>query len=108
MSNDFPPVDQYGFLVDSDNWNRDVARVIALRLGIDWLTERHFAVLSTFQCHYRHYRAIPPASHVCRELELDGPCIDELFRGPLNAWLIAGLPNPGEEARVYLGNQTAP
>ena len=98
--------DAYGFLKDPDSWSEDRARELAAELGVDPLGERHLAVLRAFREHYRNHRAIPPASHLCRELGLDEDCIDELFDGPLNAWQAAGLPHPGEEARIYLDNQT--
>lgn len=100
--------DAYGFLKDPDSWSEERARELAAERGITPLGERHLAVLRAFREHYQKNRAIPPASHLCHELELDEDCIDELFDGPLNAWLAAGLPNPGEEARIYLDNQTAP
>jgi len=31
-----------------------------------------------------------------------------LFGGPIEVWRLAGLPNPGEEARTYMENQEAP
>jgi dissimilatory sulfite reductase related protein len=39
---------------------------------------------------------------VCRETALSKSEIYDLFGGCLRAWRIAGLPNPGEEARTYL------
>lgn len=33
---------------------------------------------------------------------LDADCLHQLFRSPRQAWRIAGLPNPGEEAKAYL------
>lgn len=108
MSDDIPPLDEYGFLVNPDDWDRNVAGSLARLCGAGPLDDRHFAVMETLRRHYRHYRAIPPATHVCLELDLDESCIDTLFDGPLVAWKVAGLPNPGEEARVYLDNQTPP
>jgi tRNA 2-thiouridine synthesizing protein E len=39
---------------------------------------------------------------ICREAGLSEHCVSELFIDPRLAWRIAGLPNPGEEAKVYL------
>jgi tRNA 2-thiouridine synthesizing protein E len=44
---------------------------------------------------------------VCRELDLVSDCVCALFGGPLEAWKVAGLPDPGEEARVYMENMEA-
>lgn len=35
-------------------------------------------------------------------------CVKQLFGGPLEAWRIAGLPDPGEEARAYMANMEPP
>ena len=98
--------DRYGFLTDPGDWDETLATQIAAELKIAELTERHLAVLYALRRHYTRSRAIAPPMHICHELDKSEDCIDDLFRGPLNAWKIAGLPDPGEEARVYLANQT--
>ncbi len=98
--------DDYGFLKPGIAWNPDKAQLIAKRLGVTGLTDRHLAVARKLRAHYFAHRTILPPNLLCEELELDGECLNELFDGPLHAWKIAGLPNPGEEARVYLDNQT--
>lgn len=34
-------------------------------------------------------------------------CIVALFGGPIELWRLAGLPDPGKEARTYMENQEA-
>jgi tRNA 2-thiouridine synthesizing protein E len=41
-------------------------------------------------------------SQVCRTHDLDRNAIKNLFGGCRQAWRIAGLPNPGEEAKAYM------
>jgi len=41
---------------------------------------------------------------VCRDAGVERERVNEMFGYCLNAWRIAGLPNPGEEAKSYLGN----
>lgn len=98
--------DSYGFLKPGIAWNPDKAQMIARRLGINTLSDRHLAVARKIRAHYFTHRTILPPTLLCEELEFDDACLDELFDGPLHAWKIAGLPNPGEEARIYLDNQT--
>ena len=74
--------------------------------GIDDVGESHRRVWTAYREHYGRLASIPPTNVLCHELDLDDDCIDRLFKGPLNAWQSAGLPDPGEEARVYLDNQT--
>lgn len=106
MSFDVNQLDERGFLADPDTWNAEKARAIGEHLGLSKLTKRHFAVMRRLREHYQQHDAIPPPSLVCHELDLADDCIDVLFAGPLNAWRTAGLPDPGEEARIYMDNQT--
>lgn len=93
-----------GFLADTDSWNEGLARAIAENLGIGTLTDAHWAVVGYLRCHYLNEGTLPWEAHVCRALGLDKGCIHSLFGGPFTAWLVAGLPNPGEEARTYMLN----
>ncbi len=98
--------DRYGFLIDAGDWNQTLAAQITFELGIGRLQAPHLAIIHALRQHHAESQAIPPTGHICRELGMSEDCIDSFFRGPLNAWKAAGLPNPGEEARVYLDNQT--
>ena len=33
---------------------------------------------------------------------MDKHCVDKLFHSQREAWRVAGLPDPGEEARAYM------
>lgn len=100
-------LDDNGFLNDPFDWNEQIAAEIAARIGVGPLGERHKRMLSAYRRHYFWGRSVPPAKIICHELDFSEDCIDDLFGGPLNTWRIAGLPDPGEEARVYLDNQQA-
>jgi TusE/DsrC/DsvC family sulfur relay protein len=97
--------DTHGFLLDPDLWDRDMALAIAKQLHIAELSENHWAVIDYLRDHYLAHGTIPWKTHVCRTLRLDEACIERLFGGPLEAWKVAGLPDPGEEARIYMDNQ---
>lgn len=98
-----PPVlDADGFLADGASWNHDLALQIAREFGIDGMTQAHWAVVCHLRSHYLRHGTLPWETHICRELGLGKGCLHELFGGPLTAWKIAGLPNPGEEAHTYL------
>jgi tRNA 2-thiouridine synthesizing protein E len=94
--------DANGFLVETGSWNRSTATRIAETLGIRDLTLAHWAILWYLRRHYLVQGTLPWEAHVCRELGMGKGCIHSLFGGPLTAWQVAGLPNPGEEARAYL------
>lgn len=94
--------DADGFLMDSNGWDRALAREIARQLGINGLTEAHWSVVCYLRVHWLTKGELPWETHICRDLGLDRSCLCRLFGGPLRAWKVAGLPNPGEEARSYL------
>ncbi|MGA7981081.1 MAG: TusE/DsrC/DsvC family sulfur relay protein [Chromatiaceae bacterium] len=97
--------DENGFLLDPDLWDRDMSLAIAAQLKLGELEEDHWAVIDFLRAHYLDHGTLPWQSHVCRTLELDEDCIQRLFGGPVEAWKVAGLPDPGEEARTYTANQ---
>ena len=97
-----PPFDADGFLKDPALWTEQIATTIARLDGIQALTDTHFRVIDYLRDHYLHYGTLPVMRHVCLTLQQDRHCVDELFRSPREAWRIAGLPNPGEEAKSYM------
>lgn len=96
-----PVYDPDGFLADPMNWSEDVARQIATDDGVDELREEHWAVLRYLRDNYLQ-GGLPAVSHVCHVNNFDRLCIPALFRSVRSAWRIAGLPNPGEEAKAYM------
>jgi tRNA 2-thiouridine synthesizing protein E len=102
------PFDDYGFLVDPDLWDRDLALRIANELEVGELEESHWAVVDYLREHYLEKATLPWEGNLCRELDLVEDCVHRLFGGPLEAWKVAGLPDPGEEARTYMVNLEPP
>jgi tRNA 2-thiouridine synthesizing protein E len=96
-------LDTEGFLRDPEMWNYDFAQIIAQNDGLPELTRDHWVVIHALRQHYHHFGAAPPAfSHICHEYHLGRHCIKELFSTEREAWRIAGLPDPGEEAKSYM------
>jgi TusE/DsrC/DsvC family sulfur relay protein len=95
-------LDEDGFLVDPASWSSQVAEQLAREDGIGALGEEHWEVIRTLRDHYMRSRGIPAFSHVCQVNGFDKRCLDGLFKSPREAWRIAGLPNPGEEAKAYM------
>lgn len=94
--------DEDGFLADPAQWDRQLAQQIASQDGIGDLSDAHWAVIQQLRDHYLKSGALLPASHVCRVNQLDPQCVAGLFQNMREAWRIAGLPNPGEEAKSYM------
>jgi tRNA 2-thiouridine synthesizing protein E len=96
--------DPNGFMRDPDAWDRDLAIELAQELGVGDLHEPHWSVIDYLREHYLSSHTLPWEGNVCRELDLTHDCVHRLFGGPLAAWRLAGLPDPGEEARTYMQN----
>lgn len=92
-----------GFLSDPRAWSEAVAATLARLDGLPELTRDHWVVIRALREHYRRFGTAPPAfSHLCNKYRLGRHCVGRLFRGEREAWRIAGLPDPGEEAKTYM------
>jgi tRNA 2-thiouridine synthesizing protein E len=100
-------LDGDGFLIDPSRWNQELARQLAKRLDVTELGDAHWRIIARLRAHFDQGGNLPVQRTLCREVELDEDCIRAWFGGPLEAWTIAGLPNPGEEARVYMEDMEA-
>lgn len=94
--------DRDGFLIDPKLWDEDMARDIAAREGLGQLSKEHWQVIRHLRDHYLQTGGVPVMRHICRESGLADQCVTDLLADPTRAWRIAGLPNPGEEAKAYM------
>jgi sulfur relay (sulfurtransferase) DsrC/TusE family protein len=96
------PFDDNGFLVDPDLWDRDLALRIADQLGIAKLGDKHWAVIDYLRGDFLANATPPLEEDVCGELDLVEDCVRRLFGGAIEAWKVAGLPDPDEDARTFM------
>ncbi len=82
-------------------WSHEYAEKIALLDGIGPLNDEHWRVIDTLRNHFVQYGAMPPMRLACVVNNLDPHCVEQLFHTDREAWKLAGLPDPGEEARSY-------
>jgi tRNA 2-thiouridine synthesizing protein E len=101
-------LDERGFIVDPEVWSRDLALAIAAELGVSELTAQHWEIVDSLRGRYYATGNLPVQHTLCRELDMEDHCIVELFHGLIQAWKIAGLPDPGEEARSYMQDMSEP
>jgi tRNA 2-thiouridine synthesizing protein E len=94
-----PPLE---FLAPGTAWGRELAQTMAAAEGLGPLDERHWRLIGFLRGHYRRLGAMPPMRRVCRATGLSREQVKQLFGGCLSLWRVAGLPDPGEEARAYL------
>lgn len=98
-----PKLDQDGFLRDPESWNTLTARRLADFDGIKKLTDEHWLFIRLLRNYYFHYHVIPSLHALCHHEHIDRRHISRLFGHDYREALrLAGLPNPGEEARAYL------
>jgi TusE/DsrC/DsvC family sulfur relay protein len=89
-------VDPEGFLVDAEQWNREIAAEIASGAGIEELTDRHWLVIDFMR---RTYLETGSAPSIRTLGKASGVPIKELYqlfpKGPAKlAARIAGIPKP--------------
>lgn len=85
-------LDNEGFLVDQEDWNHDVARVIAKQTGIDELNDEQMEIIEFLRKYYQKFNAFPILNYVCKHVKQSQSCLNDEFINPMNAWKIAGLP----------------
>ena len=95
--------DEEGFLNDSGYWNKSVANQLALMEGIDHLDSQQWKFITTLRQYYFTFHKLPQFRRVCHMHQLGNNCASKLFHNHgIEAWRIAGLPDPGEEAKSYM------
>ena len=95
-------LDADGFLIETTRWNLELAEQLARQAGIAQLSTKHWEVINIGRNGYFSIGALPVMRLVCRAAGLDPSRAHELFSSCKCLWSIAGLPNPGEEARSYM------
>jgi len=94
--------DEDGFIINPDQWTETLATILAAEMGIQPLSPTHWSILHFIRDHYLSLGGIPPMRTVCRKLGTERETVKALFGSCLTVWRIAGLPNPGEEAKSYM------
>jgi TusE/DsrC/DsvC family sulfur relay protein len=94
-----------GYLVDSNEWNAELAIEMAWEAGFSELTFEQRQVIETLRHHYvaGHPNVYPQIRQVCSELGMQADGIMSLFNDPSIAWRIAGLPR-SSEMHAYMPN----
>lgn len=90
-------VNEEGFLAHPEDWNREVAEILAqTEEGIEQLTDDHWAVIDFIRGYYSEKSLAPMVRKVCKTTGFSLKHIFELFpSGPAKgACKVAGLPKP--------------
>lgn len=89
-------LDEDGFLEDSDLWNEEVAKALALTEDVEELTEEHWALINYLRDYYQKFGVAPMVRKLCKETGFNLKKVYELFpSGPAKgACKVAGLMKP--------------
>lgn len=89
-------LDAEGFMTDPNQWNEDIAAVLAKDEGIDELTDRHWAVINFVREEYQSRGTPPTLRAITKRSGVPTKEVYELFpKGPAKKVArIAGLGKP--------------
>jgi len=89
-------LDEDGFIINPDLWDKEVAVTLAAQEGITELTDDHWIVISYLRDYYTQFQIAPMIRKLCKETGFSLKYIYELFpSGPAKgACKLAGLPKP--------------
>ncbi len=94
--------DESGLLKEPRIWNIEVAQIIAERHEIGTLTEAHWQMIRGLRRYYEKYQVPPMQGRLCMVRGMDEISVHNLFGNCFMVWRIAGLPDPGKEAKAYM------
>ena len=94
--------DPDGFLINPDMWSESLADRVAQTDGVGELSDLQLGLLHALRREYAKHGTVTALSHVCHLTGQSADCMQHLVPSPREAWRIAGLPNPGEEAKSYM------
>ena len=85
-------IDDDGFLSNLEDWNENVAQVLASRESVDTLSHEQMEIISFMRGYYLKNKVFPILGQLCKVVHQTGKCVNEQFINPEKAWKIAGLP----------------
>ncbi len=89
-------VDEDGFMLNPDQWTKDVAAALATTEGVAALTEDHWKIVNYLREYYVEFGVAPMIRKLCKKTGYELKALYELFpSGPAKgACKVAGLPKP--------------
>ena len=85
-------IDDDGFLSNLEDWNEDVAQVLASREGVATLSREQMEIISFMRKYYLKFKVFPILNQLCKIVHQSRKCVNEQFINPEKAWKVAGLP----------------
>ena len=89
-------LDEDGFIVAPEKWDKDVALALAATEGVNELGEKHWQLVNYLREYFQKFGVAPMIRKVCKDNNMKLNEIYELFpSGPAKgACKVAGLPKP--------------
>jgi tRNA 2-thiouridine synthesizing protein E len=89
-------LDEDGFLDNTNDWNEEVAHMLAKTEEVDELTEDHWVIINYLRNYFAEFGVAPMLRKMLKETKKTSGQLYELFpSGPdKGACKIAGLPKP--------------
>ncbi len=89
-------VDEDGFIINPEHWNKEVAAALGTVEGVDVLTEEHWKIVDYLRDYFVKFGVAPMIRKLCKDTGYPLKKIYELFpSGPAKgACKVAGLPKP--------------
>ena len=94
--------DEDSFVLQPEIWSHEVAQYIADCNGVRMMAAEHLQIVQYVRDYYFEAGGFVTPRRICSELKVDKVEMKKFFGSCTNVWKIAGLPNPGEEARTYM------
>ena len=87
-------LDEEGYLMPLERWDKDVGRLLAYAVLPDKLTEDHWKVVEYLRQYYLKFHMVPPVRKLCRDTGFSLARIYKLFPSGISkgACRIAGIP----------------
>ncbi len=101
QTKNFTRLDEEGYLLDASSWDPAFTERRAQEANLK-LTPLHWQLIELIRDKYLRLGALPPMRSVCRAVGIDKNELKAQFGSCLALWKMAGLPNPGEEAKAYM------
>jgi len=97
-----PDFDGDGYATEPDRWSDESTRRTAVEDGLGRLSPEQWRFVHTIHRLYDQNGAWPGVHQLCHQLHSNRYHLDALFGNTSEAYRLAGVPNPGEEAKSYL------
>ena len=94
--------DRDGFFANPSIWTPELAVRLARFDDVGELTPKHWEVIAHVRKQFLSKGSLPVMRLICRAAGLDRHKAHKLFSSCKCLWRVAGLPNPGEEAKAYM------